>query len=82
MSNVIAFFLGITWGLVILALIKYLRIKPVNIYIGRDIPIECETKPKIHKDKPIPETEEERRQRILNENVENYIGNGKNQVKL
>lgn len=34
------------------------------------------------KDKPIPETEEERRQRILNENVENYIGNGKGQVKL
>jgi hypothetical protein len=28
------------------------------------------------------ETEEQRRQRILDENIENYVGNGKGQVKI
>ena len=30
----------------------------------------------------LKETEEERRLRIINENIENYDGSGKNQVKL
>lgn len=34
------------------------------------------------RDKPIPETEEERKQRTLDENIEKYDGTGKGQVRL
>lgn len=45
-------------------------------------PEEKPIKPKITASKPIKETEEQRRQRILDENVENYDGTGKGQIKL
>jgi ABC-type amino acid transport system permease subunit len=81
--HALAFLIGFTWGLVIMALIKYLRIKPVNIYIGKDIPVVQETPRKpIFKPKEPKETEEQRKQRILLENIERYDGTGKGQVKI
>jgi hypothetical protein len=51
------------------------------IYASKDIPI-MPPKPVFKHDKPIKETEEQRRQRILNENIENYDGSPKGQIKL
>jgi len=36
----------------------------------------------VFKPKEIPETEEERKQRMIWENLNNYTGNGKGQVKV
>ena len=50
------------------------------ILISRDKPIP---KPKpLFKPKETPETEEEKKLRILNENIENYDGTGRGQVKI
>lgn len=84
MTHTFVFLIGFTWGLVILALLKYIFKKPINVYIGTDVPIKQETpsKPLFKRDKPIPETDEQRRQRILDENVENYDGTNHRQVKI
>jgi hypothetical protein len=74
------FLIGFTWGLGILALLKYLYKKPINIY--KDIPVRQEIPTKPKHNKPIAETDEQRRQRILNENIENYDGSPKGQIKL
>lgn len=81
--HAIAFLIGFTWGLVILALLKFLFRKPINLYIGADIPIKQEAPSKpLFKPKEPKETEEQRKQRMINENVENYDGTGKGQKKI
>lgn len=82
-ENILLIMLGFTWALIVFALIKYLRINPVNVYIGSDIPVRQETPSKpLFKPKEPEETEEQRRERILLENVENYDGTPKGQIKL
>lgn len=54
-----------------------------DLSVGTHTPQTVKTPSKpLFKPKDPPETEEQRRQRILDENVDNYMGNGKGQIKI
>jgi hypothetical protein len=86
MEQFILVLAGICLFLAMVALIGYIIL---GAYIAKEylcIGVKSQTPPKPHKPlfkpKEPKETEEEKRLRILSENIENYDGSGRNQTKL